>query len=138
MNRPTRVLLVDDDPVVLRVFSEILCIDGYEVRQAETGQQAYKIAFEGWPDVVVLDVMLPDFSGLEICRKLKADKTLKDVFVILFSGEAISSSHQIAGLEVGADEYLPKTISPEEFRARVRTVVRLRNTTSDLRASQAH
>src|SRR5690349_3056658 len=104
MNRATRILLVDDDPVILRVFSEILRSDGYELRQAFTGGAALPIIREKWPDVVISDVMLPDVTGLHLCRRIKTDPSLRDIFVVLLSGEAISSPEQVTGLEVGADD----------------------------------
>ncbi|HSU53657.1 MAG TPA: response regulator, partial [Candidatus Dormibacteraeota bacterium] len=136
MNRATRILLVDDDPVVLRVFSEVLRLDGYDLRDVSTAQAALTLISEKWPDMVISDVMLPGFSGLELCRRIKRDAFLRDLFVVLISGEATSSHEQVTGLDVGADDYLVKSIPAAEFRARIRSLIRLQEATSELRASQ--
>jgi PAS domain S-box-containing protein len=136
MNATTRILIVDDDAAVLQVYTEVLRADGYEVWGAATGQAGLQAARERRPDVVLLDVMLPDLSGVEVCRQIKADPALPDTFVILFSGEAASVAHKVKGLGTGADDYLVKTIPVEEFQARIRTIVRLQQATAALRASE--
>ena len=89
-NNTTRILMVDDNPDVLRVFAEILRLDGYQVETASTGKQGLQMAREQRPDLILLDVVLPDLSGIEVCRRIKANPALLDVFVVLFSGEATS------------------------------------------------
>jgi len=84
---------------------------------------------------VLLDVDLPDGSGVELCRQIKADPGLADVFVVLFSGLATTPEHKIAGLDAGADDYILKTTEPGEFLARIRTLVRLRDTAAALWSS---
>src|ERR1039458_1497709 len=136
MNKKTSVLVVDDVPVILQAYSEILRAEGYEVWEASTGQQALQSARERRPDLVLLDVMLPDLSGMEVCRQIKADAALTDVFVVLVSGNATDVAYKVAGLGSGADDYLVKPLDVDEFRARVRTILRLRNITAALRASE--
>ena len=136
MNKTTSILVVDDDPAILQIYSEILRAEGYEVWEASTGQQGLQAARERRPDLVLLDVMLPDLSGMEVCRQIKADAALTDVFVVLISGAATSAADKVDGLGTGADDYLVKPLDVAEFLARVRTIVRLRNTTAALRASE--
>src|SRR5262245_45009160 len=138
MNRATRILVVDDEPTVLDLFSHILRESNYEVWTATTGRGGLRCARERRPDVVLIDVMLPDVSGIDVCRQLKQETTLPDVFVALCSGEAVSSTHKIDGLYSGSDDYIVKPIAPDELRARVRTLVRLQETTAALRASEQH
>ena len=138
MNRATRILVVDDEPTVLELFSHILRESNYEVWTATTGRGGLRCARERRPDVVLLDVMLPDVSGIEVCRQLKHEANLPDVFVALCSGAAISSAHKVDGLDSGADDYIVKPVTPDELRARVRTLVRLQETTAALRASEQH
>ena len=138
MNARTQLLLVDDDAAALQVYSELLRTVGYEVWEASTGQEGLRAARERRPDLVLLDVMLPDISGVEVCRQIKADPALPDTFVVLFSGRATSSAHKVGGLETGADDYLVKTIPVDEFLARIRTIIRLQKTTAALRASEQH
>jgi PAS domain S-box-containing protein len=138
MNQATRILVVDDEPVVLELYAHILRNGDFEVWTAATGHAGLRCARERRPNVVLLDVMLPDMSGIEVCRQLKQDRNLPDIFVALCSGEAISSTHKVDGLDSGADDYIVKPVSPDELLARIRTLVRLRETTAALRASEQH
>ena len=136
MNKTTSILVVDDDPAILQTYSEILRAEGYEVWEAATGQQGLQATREKRPDLVLLDVMLPDLSGMEVCRQIKADAALTDVFVVLVSGAATGVANKVDGLGTGADDYLVKPLDCSEFLARLRTIVRLRHTTAALRASE--
>jgi PAS domain S-box-containing protein len=138
MNKTTGILVVDDDPIILGVYSDLLRGEGYQVWEAATGQQGLQLTRERRPDLVVLDIVLPDMSGIEVCRQIKNDKTLTDTFVVLFSGEATSAAHKAIGLDSGADDYIVKPVSADELLARIRTIVRLRDTTVALRASEEH
>jgi PAS domain S-box-containing protein len=138
MNKATRILVVDDEPAVLEVFSMILRRAGYEVWGASNGRQCLQVTRERRPDLVLLDVRLPDLSGIDICRQIKADAALLDIFVVLVSGMATSAADKVNGAETGADDYMVKPVNPDEFLARIRTIVRLRDTTAALRASEQH
>jgi PAS domain S-box-containing protein len=138
MNKATHILLVDDDPAILDIFSQILQAEGYQVSQASTGQEGLETTRQRHPDLVLLDVNLPDLNGVEVCRQIKADATLPDVFVVLFSGEATSTANKVNGLTTGADEYIVKSLDTDELLARIRTLVRLRDATAALRASEQH
>jgi len=138
MNKKTRILVVDDKPEVLGLLSEMLRVHGYEVWEASGGRQGLRLTREMRPDVLLLDVVMPDLSGIEVCRQIKADPLLSDVFVVLVSGQATSSAERVSGLEAGADEYIAKPVDSAEFLARIRTIVRLRDTTAALRASEKH
>src|SRR5580658_9392387 len=89
--RKTRILMVDDNLPFLELYSQLLVESGYDVLTANNGRQALRITRERLPDMVVLDVVLPDVSGIEICRQIKGDAVLCDVFVILISGQAITA-----------------------------------------------
>jgi PAS domain S-box-containing protein len=134
----TRILMVDDNLPFLELYTHVLLDAGYEVMTASTGRQALRITRERLPHLVVLDVVLPDISGIEVCRQIKEDAALCDVFVILISGHAIGAEHTVDGLAIGADEYLCKPVGPREFLARIRTMARLMETTAALRASEQH
>jgi len=138
MNKATRILVVDDEPAVLEVFSLLLRSAGYEVWEASNGQQCLQVTRERRPDLVLLDVRLPDLSGIDICRQIKTDAALVDIFVVLVSGKATSAADKVDGAETGADDYIVKPLNPDEFLARIRTIVRLRETTAALRASEQH
>ena len=138
MTGTNRILIADDEPAVLEVFSMVLRRAGYEVWEASNGQQCLQMARERRPDLVLLDVMLPDLNGIEVCRQIKADEALLDIFVVLVSGKAISAADKVSGAETGADDYIVKPVNPDEFLARIRTIMRLHDTTAALRASEQH
>src|SRR5215472_8117342 len=122
MAKTTSILLVDDDPALLQLYSHVLHMEGYEVLEASRGLEGLRLARERRPDLVLLDVRMPDLSGIEVCRQIKADPTLLDVFVMLFSGLADGTSDKLYGLAAGADDYVLKTVDPEELLARIRLV----------------
>jgi len=138
LNRTNSILIVDDDSRVRDMFATWLRTQGYEVLEAATGGEGLELARNRLPNLVLLDVRLPDVSGMEICRRIKDDAGMKDVFVALCSGEATDAEHRVDGLEIGADEYLVKPFGLHELLARVRTLLRLRDTTAALRASEEH
>ena len=137
LNRTNSILIVDDDEGVRSLFVECLRSSGYEVREAEAGLQGLEMARRYLPDLVLLDVRLPDISGTEVCKQIKNDPALADVFVALCSGEATDVGDKVDGLQF-ADEYLVKPFGIQEMLARVRTLLRLRDTTAALRASEEH
>lgn len=104
--------------------------------EASTGKEGLKAVCEHRPDVVLLDVVLPDISGVDACRQIKEDQDLKNVFVILSSGIEISSEYQANGLNTGADGYIVKPISNKELLARVQSMVRIKRAEEALRASE--
>ena len=138
MNKTTRILVVDDKPDVRHLLSAMLRVQGYEVWEASTGRRGLQMTRRTRPDLLLLDVVMPDLSGIEVCGEIKADARLSDVFVVLVSGQATSSAEMVRGLAAGADEYIAKPVDSAEFLARIRTIVRLRDTTAALRASERH
>src|SRR5271154_7602518 len=138
MKKVSSILVVDDSSEIRQLFSGCLREEGYEVLDAATGQQGLKLTRAHFPDLVLLDVRLPDISGVEVCRQIKVNPALKDVFVALCSGEATGDEHKVNGFQTGADEYLVKPFGIQELLARVQTLVRLRNTAAALRASEEH
>src|SRR5687768_13150992 len=114
------VLVVDDEIGILKVIRLELSAQGFHVLTASGGQEALKLAEEHRPDVVVLDIMMPDMTGLELMRQLKDHSEVPIIFLTAKSGE----KDKISGLDLGADDYIPKPFSPEELGARVRAVLR--------------
>jgi PAS domain S-box-containing protein len=109
---------------------------GHEVLEASTGKEGLKTARAHRPDVVLLDVVLPDISGIEACRQIKEDQDLKDIFVILTSGVETSSEYQAKGLNIGADGFIIKPISNKELLARVQSMVRIKRAEEALQVSE--
>ncbi|MBB3041400.1 two-component system OmpR family response regulator [Nocardioides soli] len=118
---PLRVLVVDDEVNIAELVSMALRYEGWEVRTAHTGSQAVAAARELRPDAVVLDVMLPDFDGLEVLRRMRAAQPDLPV-VFLTARDAVED--RIAGLTAGGDDYVTKPFSLEELVARLRALMR--------------
>ncbi len=118
---PIRVLVVDDEPTLTELLSMALRYEGWEVRTAGAGAEAVRLAREFRPDVVVLDVMLPDFDGLEVLRRLRGDDA--DVPVLFLTAKD-AVEERIAGLTAGGDDYVTKPFSLEEVVARLRGLIR--------------
>ncbi|MDI3256854.1 MAG: response regulator transcription factor [Kyrpidia sp.] len=114
------LLLVDDEPRVLDVMASFLQGEGFRIVTAATGQQALDAFREHRPDLVVLDWMLPEMSGLEVCRRLRQSGNVGIIMVTARTEEA----DKIVGLEVGADDYITKPFSLRELAARIRSVLR--------------
>lgn len=115
-----RVLIVDDDAKIVELVKLYLMRDGYGVTTALDGIEGLRLARETHPDLVVLDIMLPGMSGLEICRILRAESAVP---IILLTAKT-TEQDRIIGLDEGADDYVTKPFSPKELAARVRAVFR--------------
>lgn len=126
------ILVVDDDPDVLFATCRLLSRAGFGVIQAPTGGQGLALARQDLPDLVLLDAVLPDIDGTEVCRSLKKDPETRKIPVILISSLKISSRDQTDGLELGADEYIARPIGNRELLARVRAFIRLKATEKQL------
>ena len=118
--RRTRALVVDDEPAILRVVSAYLEQAGFDVAQAEDAASALAAARRDPPDVVVLDLMLPDVDGIEVCRRLR---TFSDAYVLMLTARA-EEVDTLIGLSVGADDYLTKPFSPRVLLARIQALLR--------------
>jgi two-component system alkaline phosphatase synthesis response regulator PhoP len=115
-----RVLVVDDDVKTVELVRLYLDRDGYQVLTAYDGVEALRQARESNPDLVVLDLMLPDIDGLEVCRSLRRES---DVPIIMLTART-TDRDKLTGLDLGADDYVTKPFSPKELAARVRAVLR--------------
>jgi two-component system KDP operon response regulator KdpE len=120
MSRVARVLLVDDEVSIQRAVAPLLRSRGYEVEVAENGTNALAIISRNPPDLVVLDLGLPDIDGTEVCRRIRATSNMPIVVLSARGGEA----DKVAALDLGADDYVTKPFGPEELLARVRVALR--------------
>jgi len=118
-----RILVVEDERDVAELLRYNLAKDGYDVVVAATGSDAVKQAHEVHPDVVLLDIMVPQLNGWEICRRLKQDAETRAIPVIMVTGR-VEEGDKVLGFEVGADDYVTKPFSPRELLARIRAVAR--------------
>jgi signal transduction histidine kinase len=137
MSRRARILLVDDDPAILTVTAHSLRQAGYDVTEASTVRDCLRLAREATPDLLLLDVVLPDGNGVEACQQLKRDPATEPLFIVLLSNFQISSQNQIAGLESGADGYIARPIETRELLARVEAMLRIQQAEANLRQANA-
>lgn len=125
MSDKSRILIVDDDPIILRVMSNVLAPEGYEIDTASDGKVALNKIPSFDPDLILLDVMLPGMDGFDVCRQLRADDRFGDVPVVFITALDDQQS-RLKGIEAGADEFLNKPVNPVELRARAKTITQLR------------
>jgi DNA-binding response OmpR family regulator len=118
-----RVLVLEDEQDVADLIRYNLAREGYEVVVAATGQEALKQARQARPDVILLDIMVPQLNGWEVCRRLKHEPETSGIPVIMVTGR-VDEGDKVLGFELGADDYVTKPFSPRELIARIRAVVR--------------
>ena len=117
------LLVVEDDEDILELIAYNLAKAGYRVTKAATGREALARVAEEPPDLVVLDLMLPETDGTEVCRRLKGDANTSAIPVVMLTAKG-EESDIVAGLELGADDYITKPFSPQVLLARIRAVLR--------------
>lgn len=115
-----KILMVDDDPTLIKMFTFLLKDEGYEVISTDSGAEALRILEEQWIDMVILDVVLPRTDGFEICRRVRETNRVP---IIMLSARG-STEDRVKGLLEGADDYLPKPCEPAELLARVKALHR--------------
>lgn len=115
-----KVLVIDDEPKIVEICQDYLIKAGFEVAHAYDGPTGIAIARRSQPDLVVLDLMMPEMDGLDVCRELRREN---NVPIIMLTAR-VEETDKIIGLELGADDYMTKPFSPRELVARVRTVLR--------------
>lgn len=118
------ILIVDDEKVSRLSLERVLCRDGYRVRTAESGFQGVQMARAHEPDLILLDVMMPDLDGYTVCQMLRAEPGLAEVPILMITSLDDRAS-RVRGLEVGADDFITKPCHPQELKARVRSITRL-------------
>ena len=126
----THILIVDDDPRLCRALARYLKLEGYAVRTATSGREMRESLATEKPELVLLDLMLPDEDGFSLARELRA---ISNVAIIILTGKA-DTTDKVVGLELGADDYITKPFSGRELLARIRSVLRR---TSDVGRSEA-
>ena len=128
-----RVLIVDDIPTNVRLLEARLTAEYFEVMTAASGAEALEICARGDVDIVLLDVMMPEMDGFEVCRRLKSSHKTHHIPVLMITA-LDQPSDRVKGLEVGADDFLTKPVDDIQLMARVRSLVRLKALTDELRA----
>src|SRR5436853_4091360 len=115
------VLVVEDEPDIRHLIAHPLQREGFRCREVATGTDALRAVRTSLPDLIVLDLMLPEIDGLEVCRRLRADAGTAAVPIIMLTAKT-DEVDRVVGLELGADDYVAKPFSPKELIARVRAV----------------
>jgi DNA-binding response OmpR family regulator len=119
MNQPERILVVEDDPEICSLLCELLRVDGYRADAAPDGSDAIRQIKEDRPDAVVLDVMLPDMSGFDVCQRLKLRRETNQIPILMLTALHDEASRR-SGLRVGANRYLTKPFEPEQLLRELR------------------
>ncbi|MGH3282030.1 MAG: response regulator transcription factor, partial [Trebonia sp.] len=132
-----RILVVEDDLTVAEVVVDYLRHAGLEPRHAVDGQAALELAAAWRPDLVVLDLMLPGVSGLEVCRRLREGRDVRAPLPVIMLTALSEESDRVLGLENGADDYVTKPFSPRELTLRVQAVLRRARAASTEQAAAA-
>ena len=117
-----RILIVDDEPLNVKLLAAILSSDSYEIIRAFNGEQTLKKVNEEFPDLIILDIMMPDINGFEITRKLKGNFQTSEIPIILITASD-AADYKVLGHEAGADEFLNKPIKALELKSRVRSLI---------------
>ena len=118
-----KILIVDDEKDILEVLDYHLIKEGYKTMKASNGEEALKVAKNFLPDLVLLDLMMPEMDGIETCIEFREDKILKDCLIAILTARAEDYS-QIAGLNAGADDYIHKPIKPRVLLSRIKALLR--------------
>lgn len=134
--RRSRVLVADDTESIRALYRKLLSTDGHEVIAVADGEAALAAVYETHPDVVLLDVTMPQMDGLEVCRRLKSDPATRLTPVVLVTGLS-DLQDRIKGIEAGADEFLSKPVHPLELRARVGSLTRMKHLLDALDSAEA-
>ena len=125
-----RILVVDDEPDAIELIRFNLKASGYEVLTAEDGEEALAKARKFSPDMILLDVMLPEIDGLEVCKILRLDPATASLPIIMLTAKA-SEIDRVLGLEFGADDYVTKPFSPRELMLRVRNLLKRKESSKE-------
>ena len=123
-----KILIVEDEPDIRDTLSYNFEKEGFEVLSSPNGKSALKLLESNEPNIVILDLMLPDMSGLDICRQIKNDKKLSDTSIIMLTAKS-EEVDRIVGFELGADDYVTKPFSIRELILRVKVLIKKHTTT---------
>src|SRR5438876_7699540 len=116
-----KILVIEDNPVIMKLLESLLLAENYDVIKSTDGRQGITLSAEGSPDLVLLDLNLPDLSGFEVCRQLRKNKYENPIVMLTAHTEQVN---KVMGLEFGADDYITKPFDNHELIARIRSILR--------------
>jgi DNA-binding response OmpR family regulator len=119
-----RILVIEDDVIMQSILRDTIKPEGFEFLLGSTGQAGLDTARKEKPDMILLDINLPDMSGMEVCRNLKSDVTTRHIPVMMLTGQAWEVSNRVQGLDLGAEDYMLKPISPRVLVTRIRAILK--------------
>jgi two-component system, OmpR family, alkaline phosphatase synthesis response regulator PhoP len=126
-----KILIVDDEPDILDILKYVLEKEGFKVRKAKNGEEAIERAYDEKPDLILLDIMMPKKDGIEVCRQLRNDKKFNETYIVFLTARNEEYS-EVAGFDVGADDYVVKPIKPRSLVSRINSLfLRKRYKTDD-------
>ncbi len=125
MSKLNRILIAEDDEMVRRIIKEVLQ-DDYELYFAEDGSEALQLAEKHKPDLLLLDIMMPEKNGFEVCRELRKDEEMQKLIVIMVTALSDKDSEKM-GLKAGADDFITKPFNPIDLRTKVSLMFRLKD-----------
>lgn len=125
LNRKPKLLIVDDNPEILQVTYEMLDQTVFHLMKAYSGKECLNMVRLEKPDIILMDVVMPDIDGIEVCRQIKNDPLIAETAIILITGKMSGTDDIVSGLEAGADDYIIRPFSGRELTARVNSALRL-------------
>ena len=134
MNANQKILVVDDERDIVDLISYSLSKEGYQVYQAHNGKEGIDVAKQVNPDLIILDVMMPEMDGIEACRLMRSMPEFKQTFMIFLTARSEEYS-EIAGFNVGADDYIAKPIKPRALMSRINAILRRNNSETEIEQS---
>jgi len=131
-----RILIIDDEEDIREILFYYLQKEGYQVLQASNGREGIEMAIAHKPDLVLLDVMMPEMDGIEVCQTLRENSKTKDVRICFLTARNEDYS-QIAGLDAGADDYVSKPVKPKVLASRIKAILRRKHNADDIPAKNS-
>ncbi|HEX7713104.1 MAG TPA: response regulator, partial [Bacillota bacterium] len=120
---PSTIAIIEDEPNIVELVKYNLDREGYRTISAGTGKKGLELVHQELPDLVILDLMLPELDGMSVCKQLRSDPQTKAIPIIILTAKS-EEADRVLGLEMGADDYVTKPFSPRELIARIRAVLR--------------
>jgi DNA-binding response OmpR family regulator len=135
--KPTKILVVDDEPSIREFLHQILTEDGFEVLTAGDGREALPIAVKEQPDLILLDIAMPNMDGMETCRQLRERPTTRNIRIIMLT--AYDSRDRLEeSIVAGADDFLGKPVNLAELQVRVRSMIKVKNMADEVERLEAY